>query len=99
MIHLVSYDIEDDRIRTKLSKLLIAAGYERIQLSVFVGPHDPVSNTELWKGLKALCNTGDSAAQLIVIKIPKQQFLLMQTLGNVSLDLPYLVGDLLTLII
>ncbi len=99
MIYLISYDIEIDRIRTKIAKMLIAEGYERLQLSVFVGIHDPVKNSKLWRFLKEWCNTEDSASQLIVIKVSKEQFKRMHILGNQLLDIAYLCGDQQTLII
>jgi CRISPR-associated protein Cas2 len=37
MLHLVVYDITDDKLRTKLSKLLERFGLERVQYSAFRG--------------------------------------------------------------
>lgn len=34
---LISYDIESDKVRLKLANKLIAAGFTRVQLSVFIG--------------------------------------------------------------
>ena len=36
-MHLISYDIQDDRLRMKLAKSLIRYGMYRIQYSVFMG--------------------------------------------------------------
>ena len=37
--YLLSYDISEDRLRTKLAKLLLRLGCERIQKSVFIAPN------------------------------------------------------------
>jgi CRISPR-associated endonuclease Cas2 len=37
LVYLVSYDIEQDKIRTKLANLLLEFGLYRIQKSLFVG--------------------------------------------------------------
>jgi CRISPR-associated endonuclease Cas2 len=34
---LVCYDIQEDKLRTRLAKKLLAAGLERLQFSVFIG--------------------------------------------------------------
>ncbi len=36
-LYLISYDIENTPLRTKIAKLLIKAGFHRIQYSVFMG--------------------------------------------------------------
>ncbi len=38
MMYLVAYDIETDSIRNKVAKILLKAGLERAQYSVFIGP-------------------------------------------------------------
>lgn len=35
--YLISYDIENNRLRTQISKVLVRYGFHRIQLSVYCG--------------------------------------------------------------
>jgi len=37
MFYLISYDIQKDSIRTRIAKLCVAYGFQRIQFSVFAG--------------------------------------------------------------
>ena len=37
MAQLICYDIEDNKVREKVAKLLVRSGFTRIQLSVFAG--------------------------------------------------------------
>jgi CRISPR-associated endonuclease Cas2 len=48
MYYLVFYDIEKDRLRTKLAKHLEAMGLVRLQYSVFIGN----GNTVYWSRVK-----------------------------------------------
>jgi len=51
----VTYDIEDDKLRTKISKRLLYFGLRRIQYSVFWGDvqeKDIVEMKEFFKGLE-----------------------------------------------
>ena len=41
MPYLVSYDIEDDRLRLSVANRLLAIGCLRLQRSVFAGPAEP----------------------------------------------------------
>ncbi|MEA5260326.1 CRISPR-associated endonuclease Cas2 [Arcicella aquatica] len=47
MLYLAVYDIEDDRLRDKVSQRLIRFGFERIQFSVFVGNLNPTQKQKL----------------------------------------------------
>ena len=52
MPYLVSYDIENDRLRDKVAKRLIAAGCLRLQKSVFAGPISETAFRELDRWLR-----------------------------------------------
>ena len=51
MIYLVFYDISTDKIRNKIARRLEAEGFERLQLSVFIGLMNPKTKPMLWKQL------------------------------------------------
>ena len=97
MIYLISYDIGNDRLRTKTAKILVAAGYERIQYSVYLGISDPKKDSSLWQKLEKMSDAEDY--QLITLPIPIKEFRLMEILGKIGVDLDYLSGDKHTLII
>ncbi len=61
MAQMVIYDISDDKVRTRVSKELVKAGYTRIQYSVFVGKKRKSQFIQLWDTLKNLC--GNKADQ------------------------------------
>lgn len=97
-MYLIMYDIAKDKIRTKVSKMLVSAGYERIQLSVFAGPDDPKANTKLWLDIEKIMSK-EPAAKLFVIEVLERKFLNMHIIGNFDIDLDYLTGQKLTMII
>lgn len=100
MIYLVCYDITKDKLRTKASKLLVSEGYERIQYSIFSGSNNPMRNNYLWTNLEQLCAKSDkNEYKLFVIPMPIQNFLNMEILGDIGLDLDYITGKRNTLII
>jgi len=100
MIYLVCYDITEDKLRTKVSKLLIAQGYERIQYSIFAGPDNPMMNHDLWRKLEQLDTESDeNKYKIFVIPIPTENFIQMEILGTIGLDLGYITGKKSTLII
>lgn len=49
MIRLICYDINEDKVRTRLAKFLEAHDFSRLQYSVFVGLIEP----SRWRNLKS----------------------------------------------
>lgn len=96
-MYLILYDISETQIRTKVAKLLIKEGYERIQFSVFVAPFNPYKN-KLWQHLHHLLEKTPSN-KIFCIKIPKENFYNLKIIGNFDFDLTYLTGDKSSLII
>lgn len=92
-IYLIFYDIADDRRRVKVAALLERWGYERLQWSVFTGLQPPEGNAALWKDLSRLM---DPAAfpndKICSLAVSRERFAAMQVLGNVGVDLDYLLG-------
>lgn len=101
MMYLIIYDITENRIRTKVAKLLVKNGYERIQLSVFAGPFSPVANADLWRQLQILCPRSGEAESggnsLIVVEVPIKQFLKIHSIGSLPFDLAEMTGTAHTL--
>lgn len=51
-MHLVSYDLENDRLRLRLSQLLLKLGLYRVQFSVFMGILEPGAVQQLRQTLE-----------------------------------------------
>jgi CRISPR-associated endonuclease Cas2 len=100
-MYLIIYDITENRIRTKVARLLISHGYERIQLSVFAGPFSPMANATLWRQLEILCpNKGEAESErnsLLVVEVPLKQFVKIRAIGNLPFDMAEMTGTAQTL--
>ena len=92
MIYLLFYDITSNSIRTKIAKLLIAEGFERLQFSVYTGLENPEKNNLLWT---TMCNMmqAEPTAKLYVIVLTKNNFRNIKIIGNFDHDINYLTGD------
>jgi CRISPR-associated endonuclease Cas2 len=98
MIYILFYDITSDKLRTKIAKLLISMGYERLQFSVFTGLDNPVINKYLWPAITKILKS-EPTARFFVLPIKKDYFCEMQGLGVEYLDLEYLAGNKRSLIL
>ncbi|SEJ81925.1 CRISPR-associated endonuclease Cas2 [Cyclobacterium xiamenense] len=101
MMYLIIYDISENRIRSKVAKLLVSRGYERIQLSVFAGPFSPMADAHLWKRLQILCpRSGEAESEgnsLLVVEVPLKQFANIRTIGTLPFDMAEMTGTAHTL--
>lgn len=74
MKYLISYDITEDRLRTRLAKYLRQQGCQRLQKSVFLSPNYP---PKAWKqvalGLKTLAHNKLSPTDSILCFALNQQ--------------------------
>ncbi|MFK7786621.1 MAG: CRISPR-associated endonuclease Cas2 [Crocinitomicaceae bacterium] len=96
-MYLIIYDITETTIRTKVSKLLERAGFERIQLSVFIGHFNP-EHANVWSQLtQLLAETPKN--KLFSLKITKENFYSMKIIGDSTIDYDYLTGTKRSLII
>jgi len=80
MIWLIAYDISDNRARKKIADLLIQYGFERIQLSVFIGHILPYKKEELYGLLQPKVNP--LTDRIIMIRITENQINNCVSLGN-----------------
>lgn len=96
-MYLLFYDITETALRTKVAKLLVNEGFERIQYSVFVSPFNPHKD-KLWHKLQIILNN-TPANKLYCLKLTKENFYHIKIIGNFETDLKYLTGDLSSLII
>lgn len=91
-MYLIFYDIDNDRVRQKIAKKLIAEGYGRIQLSVFAGPENPVENSKLWVFLTGIFKPLSDDSKLYILSISISAFRAMHVIGNDNLDRKFLAG-------
>lgn len=96
MIYLIIYDITNDNLRSKVSKLLVKEGAERLQLSVFVTHFNPVSS-KLWQKLNTLLESSEE--KLLIIPLLKRNFLNTKIIGTLENEIDYLAGDINSLTI
>jgi CRISPR-associated endonuclease Cas2 len=100
MIHLICYDISDDRRRTKLADLLQREGYERIQFSVFMGRRHLRWEQSLWPHLCRLVEPGTATGdRLVVLPLPDHCLEQRQCIGTFVADVAWLLGQRHTLLV
>lgn len=74
MTHLVSYDIADDSLRIKVSKLLIQLGLHRVQYSVFMGQLKTSNRGKLERSLKKIAQSPKWSDEDSVMMLPLHQY-------------------------
>ena len=90
-MYLIIYDIQKDHSRIKVSKHLEKEGYNRIQLSVFIGTEDPNANSSLWSYLSDCCD--ENTDKLFVLSISSYLFKQMKYIGKLNWDIDFLLGE------
>ena len=98
MMYLVSYDIQNTRVRTKIAKVLLKAGLERVQYSVFIGD---LGETEVRNIVTKAKNLTDKESNYAVLILPLHQDMLKDVceIGSEKLDWEYLQGIKVAMII
>ena len=92
MLYLILYDITTSAIRTKVAKILIKEGFERLQLSVYLGLDNPKKNLAIWMQLEKILKDEEDA-KFYIFPIPKSSITNMQVIGKNDLDIAYLIGS------
>lgn len=92
MLYLVTYDIQDNKLRTKVAKVLIKNGLERIQYSVFMGDLTDTYKNFILDKVKSLTK---EAAEYSVLFIPLHKDMLFDIteISEHHLDWEYLKGE------
>ena len=100
MIYLVAYDIANDRTRKQVSDLLLAHGFERLQLSLFLGHKHPARMPSLWPRLQQLLQRHTPAGdRLVALPITLGQLQRLRIIGQLPVDLDLLTGKKKVLIL
>jgi CRISPR-associated protein Cas2 len=80
VLTLVIYDIEDDRIRTRVASACKDYGLERIQYSAFRGPLSATKRSELWARLAD--ELGKEAGRMLVLPVCEKDAEAMREVVN-----------------
>ncbi len=87
MIFLVMYDIENNKVRTYISKYLEDKGCMRIQKSIFMGQGDQGLFNELSGTLREVQEVYENNDSIMLIPVATDQLRAMKLIGkNVDLD-------------
>ncbi len=100
-MHLISYDIEYDRLRLHLAKLLIRAGLYRVQYSVFMGDIRETVWKRLYADLHKIAVSSDWQPTDSILILPLHQYTVDQreVIGQAVVDWDEMTGKLHTLML
>jgi CRISPR-associated endonuclease Cas2 len=92
MLYLVTYDVQNNSLRTKIAKLLIKSGLERIQYSVFMGDLTEAHKRMTLEKVELLVK---EAADFSILFIPLHKDMLFDIteISEHTLDWEYLTGE------
>jgi len=90
-MYLICYDISNNNIRKKVADRLLATGYERLQLSVFIGIIPIQNNRIIWKNI--LTWLSEDGGKISIIKISPSSIKNMIAIGYDDFDVSYHVGE------
>jgi len=100
MAYLICYDIEHNYLRKKMGDLILDEGFERINLSVYLGNVETRFLTSLEDKLKAMLKEeGKPNDSLIFLPVTPQQIDDMRIYGKNDLDPGEISGKKSTLIL
>lgn len=92
MLYLISYDIENDRLRVKVAKTMEKAQLQRIQYSVFLGELTEVKLSDIIKRIEKI---KAEATDFNVVFIPLHQPVIdtIHEIGDKPIDWAYFKGE------
>lgn len=100
MAYLICYDIQHNYLRKKMGDLILDQGFERINLSVYLGNIDQGSLTYLEEQLhNMLEEKGGDSDSLIFLPVTPSQIEEMRIYGKNDLDPGEISGSKSTLIL
>lgn len=88
MIYFVMYDIENNKIRTYISKYLIKKGCTRIQKSIFLADSSRPEFNEIHQTLREVQEIYDNYDSIMLVPVANDQLRAMKIIGkNIDMDL------------
>ena len=88
MLYFIMYDIEDNKVRTYISKYLINNGCVRIQKSIFLADSDRKQFNEISQTLKEVQEVYDNEDSIFVVPVSTDEIRGMRIIGR-SVDFNY----------
>lgn len=81
---MISYDIENTPLRTRIAKTLLRWGLHRVQYSVFLGTIEREKMPKLWQELNHFSNhrTWAAADSILLLPIHRGQVKAIKVLGS-----------------
>jgi CRISPR-associated protein Cas2 len=88
MIYFVMYDIENNKVRTYISKYLIKKGCTRIQKSIFLADSSRPEFNEIHETLREVQEVYDNYDSIMLVPVATDQLRAMKIIGkNIDMDL------------
>lgn len=91
-MYLISYDISDNKIRTKIGHKLIYFGLSRIQYSVFVGPLSETLYPHLLNWLKSIEGNLEKGNSILILSLTPANVQRKVILGDTALNWQEIIG-------
>lgn len=93
MYHIIMYDIQEDKMRLKLAKLLEQRGLIRIQMSVFIGQIEGKNlrmlELEIDKKVRVHCQIAD---KILILQIAHEHLEQARWIGDKHIGIDELMG-------
>ncbi len=93
MYHIIMYDIQEDKMRLKLAKLLEQRGLIRIQMSVFIGQIEGKNlrmlELEIDKKVREHCQIAD---KILILQITQEHLEQARWIGDKHIAIDELMG-------
>lgn len=96
MIYFIMYDIENDKIRTQISKYLLKKGCTRVQKSIFLAQTDRSVFNEIHQTIKEVQEVYDNNDSIFFVPVSVDQLRAMKVVG-VSVDMDLVLDNKNTL--
>ncbi len=88
MIYFIMYDIENDKIRTRIAKFLINKGCTRVQKSIFLAETPRKLFDEIFQTLKEVQEVYDNHDSIFFVPVSVDELRSMKIVGqNIDFDL------------
>ena len=96
MLYFIMYDIENNKVRTRIAKYLIQKGCLRIQKSIFFAQSERPVFDQIHGDLKAIQELYDNTDSIFFVPVSKDQLRSMKIVGQ-SIDFELITGSRTTL--
>ena len=88
MLYFVMYDIENNKVRTLISKYLIKKGCQRVQKSIFFAESERSVYNEIKKDLLEVQESYDNNDSIFLVPVSTDQMRAMKIIGqNIDFDI------------